>query len=193
MYERLQTHIDRLVDLTESEFAQLKTFFIPKKLRRKQYILQEGDLCKYISFVEKGLLRTYTVDAKGTEHIVQFAPEGWWTSDMYSYLTGERSQYNIEALEDSELLLLDRSNMERMLESIPKLERFFRIMLQNNYIATHRRVVSSLSQSAEENYTEFVQRYPDIVQRVPQHMIASYLGITPAFLSRIRARKHTDD
>ncbi|QMW00882.1 Crp/Fnr family transcriptional regulator [Spirosoma foliorum] len=193
MYERLQTHIARLVDLTESEFAQLKTFFIPKKLRRKQYILQEGDLCKYISFVEKGLLRTYTVDTKGTEHIVQFAPEGWWTSDMYSYLTGERSQYNIEALEDSELLLLERDNMEHMVERVPKMERFFRIMLQNNYIATHRRVVSSLSQSAEENYTEFVQRYPDIVQRVPQHMIASYLGITPAFLSRIRARKHTDD
>ena len=193
MYDRLQIHIARLVDLTEEEFTFLKTLFIPKKLRRKQYIVQEGDVCKYISFVDKGLLRTYTVDAKGAEHIVQFAPEGWWTTDMYSYLTGEPSQENIEALEDSELLLLDRGNMERMVEVVPKMERFFRIMLQNNYVATHRRVVHSLSQLAEEMYADFVQRYPDIVQRVPQRMIASYLGITPAFLSRIRARKHTED
>ncbi|QDK82163.1 Crp/Fnr family transcriptional regulator [Spirosoma sp. KCTC 42546] len=193
MYDRLQTHIARLVDLTEDEFTFLKTLFIPKKLRRKHYLLQEGDICKYITFVDKGLLRAYTVDSKGTEHIVQFAPEGWWTSDMYSFLTGERSDYTIEALEDAELLLLDRANMERMVSGVPKMERYLRIMLQNNYVATHRRIVLSLSQSAEEKYTEFVQRYPDIVQRVPQHMIASYLGITPAFLSRIRARKHTND
>ncbi|GAB4014387.1 Crp/Fnr family transcriptional regulator [Spirosoma migulaei] len=193
MYDRLQTHIARLVDLTEDEFTFLKTLFIPKKLRRKHYLLQEGDICKYITFVDKGLLRAYTVDSKGTEHIVQFAPEGWWTSDMYSFLTGERSDYTIEALEDAELLLVDRANMERMVSGVPKMERYLRIMLQNNYVATHRRIVLSLSQSAEEKYTEFVQRYPEIVQRVPQHMIASYLGITPAFLSRIRARKHTND
>lgn len=193
MYDRLQTHIAHLVELTDDEFTFLKTLFIPKKLRRKQYLVQEGDVCKYITFVDKGLLRAYTVDSKGTEHIVQFAPEGWWTSDMYSFLTGERSDYNIEALEDAELLLLDRVNMERMVSAVPKMERYLRIMLQNNYIATHRRIVLSLSQSAEEKYTEFVQRYPDIVQRVPQHMIASYLGITPAFLSRIRGRKNTSD
>ncbi|GAB4021118.1 Crp/Fnr family transcriptional regulator [Spirosoma koreense] len=189
MYDRLQHHISRLVTLTEEEFGLLKTMFIPKKLRRKQYILQEGDVCKYVIFVDKGMLRSYTVDTKGAEHIVQFAPEGWWISDMYSYLTGEPSEYNIDALEDAELLLLEQTNMERMLSSIPKMERFFRITLQNNYIATHRRIVTTLSQSAEEKYDEFVARYPDIVQRVPQHMIASYLGITPAFLSRIRGRK----
>ncbi|MVM38569.1 cyclic nucleotide-binding domain-containing protein [Spirosoma sp. HMF3257] len=193
MYDRLQSHIARLADLTDEEFAFLKTLFIPKKLRRKHDLLQEGDVCKYIAFVDKGLLRTYTVDSKGTEHIIQFALEGWWTSDLYSYLTSEPSGYTIEALEDSELLLLELKNMERMVEVVPKMERYLRILLQNNYIATHRRIVLSLSQSAEEKYTEFLQRYPEIVQRVPQHMIASYLGITPAFLSRIRARKHTTD
>ncbi|RRB02487.1 Crp/Fnr family transcriptional regulator [Larkinella rosea] len=192
MYDRLFRHISRLVELTDDEFAFLKTLFIPKKLRRKQFLLQEGDIDKYIAFVDKGLLRVYTVDEKGVEHIVQFAPEGWWASDLYSYLTGEPARYNIEALEDAELLLLDQASNERMVQVVTKMERYLRLILQNNYVATHRRLVNSLSQSAEEKYREFVQRYPDIVQRVPQHMIASYLGITPAFLSRIRGRKPSD-
>ncbi|MBN8822068.1 MULTISPECIES: Crp/Fnr family transcriptional regulator [unclassified Spirosoma] len=193
MYDRLYQHISRLVSLTDDEFTLLKTLFIPKKLRRKHYLLQEGDVCKAIAFVEKGLLRAYTIDTKGTEHILQFAPEDWWISDMYSYLTGEPSDTQIDALEDSELLLLERINMDLMVESVPKMERFFRITLQNNYIATQRRIKSALSQSAEEKYADFIHRYPAIVQRVPQHMIASYLGITPAFLSRIRSRKpHSD-
>ncbi|GAB4029061.1 Crp/Fnr family transcriptional regulator [Spirosoma gilvum] len=193
MYDRLHQHVSRLVNLTDDEFALLKTLFIPRKLRRKHYLLQEGDVCKSIAFVEKGLLRAYTVDSKGTEHILQFAPEDWWISDMYSYLTGEPSDSNIDALEDAELLLLERANMDVMVESVPKMERFFRITLQNNYLATQRRIKSALSQSAEEKYADFVHRYPDIVQRVPQHMIASYLGITPAFLSRIRGRKANHD
>ncbi|GAB3917821.1 Crp/Fnr family transcriptional regulator [Larkinella terrae] len=193
MYDRLFRHISHLVELTDDEFAFLKTLFIPKKLRRKQFLLQEGDVDKYIAFVDKGLLRVYTVDEKGVEHIVQFAPEGWWASDLYSYLTGEPSRYNIEALEDAELLLLDQASNERMVQVVTKMERYLRLILQNNYVATHRRLVNSLSQSAEEKYREFVQRYPDIAQRVPQHMIASYLGITPAFLSRIRGRKPSEE
>lgn len=193
MYDRLHQHISRLASLTDDEFAFLKTLFIPKKLRRKHDLLQAGDVCKSIAFVEKGLLRAYTVDAKGVEHILQFAPEAWWISDLYSYLTGEPSDTQIDALEDSELLLLERVNMDIMVENIPKMERFFRITLQNNYIASQRRIKSALSQSAEEKYADFIHRYPDIVQRVPQHMIASYLGITPAFLSRIRGRKAHPD
>lgn len=192
MYERLHQHYSRLIEITDEEFEFVKTFFIPRKLRRKQYLLQAGEVCKYSAFVNKGLLRTYTVDGKGGEHVVQFSPEGWLTVDMYSYLTGEPSGYNIEALEDSELLLLDREADERLSAALPKMNRYYRLMLQNNYIATHRRLEASLSQSAEEKYADFVHRYPDIVQRVPQHMIASYLGITPAFLSRLRARKSTD-
>lgn len=192
MYERLHQHYSRLIEITDEEFEFVKTFFIPRKLRRKQYLLQEGEVCKYSAFVNKGLLRTYTVDGKGSEHVVQFSPEGWLTADMYSYLTDEPSGYNIEALEDSELLLIDREGDERLSAALPKMNRYYRLMLQNNYIATHRRLEASLSQSAEEKYADFVHRYPDIVQRVPQHMIASYLGITPAFLSRLRTRKSTD-
>jgi CRP-like cAMP-binding protein len=136
--------------------------------------------------VEKGILRSYTVDEKATEHIVQFAMEGWWIGDHYSFITGEPSAYTIDALEDAELLLITAVSMEQMFEKIPKMERYFRILLQNNMIAMQRRVLASLSLSSEEKYTRLVNTYPDIIQRVPQHMIASYLGITPETLSRIR-------
>lgn len=189
MHDRLLQHISQQVSLTPDELSVLQTLFIPKKLRRKQYLMQEGDVCKYIAFVENGLMRAYTVDPKGNEHIVQFAPEGWWISDLYSYLTGEPGIYQIEALEDTELLLMEQGNMDILLEKVPKMERFLRILLQNNYIASHRRIVNAMSQTAEEKYAEFMHRYPLLVQRIPQHMIASYLGITPAFLSRIRGRK----
>ena len=178
--------LDEKIRLTEDEKAQVKTFFLPKKLRRKQYLLQEGDPCKYVAFVEKGMLRSYTIDDKGLEHIMQFAFEGWWIADQYSFLTGEPSLYNIDALEDCELLLLSRDAEEEMMEKIPRMERFFRILLQNNLIAMQRRIISSLSRTAEEKYKELIVSCPTIPQRVPQHMMASYLGITPETLSRIR-------
>jgi CRP-like cAMP-binding protein len=186
MYERLFQKFDEKLQLTEEEKELIKTFFLPKKLRKRQYLLQEGDVCKYVAFVEKGMLRSYSVDEKGVEHIIQFAFEGWWISDQYAFLTGEPSQYNIDALEDCELLLLSRVAEEQMLEKVPKMERFFRLLLQNSMIAMQRRLVSSLSRSAEERYHELVYSCPTIPQRVPQHMMASFLGITPETLSRIR-------
>jgi len=178
---------DEKIELTEEERKLSQSFFIPKKLRRKQYLLQEGDVCKYIAFVEKGLLRSYTVDDKGNEHITQFAFEGWWISDQYSYLTGEPSEYNIEVMDDCELLLLTKQMEEEMLEKIPKFERYFRILLQNNLIATQKRLASSLSQTAEERYNELISSCPDTLpKRLPQHMLASFLGISPETFSRIR-------
>ena len=188
MYERLFQNLDQKIQLTDSEKELAKTFFLPKKLRKRQYLLQEGDASKYVAFVEKGMLRSYTVDDKGVEHIIQFAFEGWWIGDQYSFLTGEPSKYNIDALEDCELLLLSRSAEEQLLERLPKTERYFRILLQNSLIATQRRLIGSLSQPAEKRYTELVQSCPSIPQRVPQHMMASFLGITPETLSRIRRK-----
>ena len=188
IFEVLFNKFDEKVQLTAAEKELMKTFFLPKKLRKRQYMLQEGDVCKYVAFVEKGMLRCYKVDEKGVDHIIQFAFEGWWMSDQYSFLTGEPSQYNIDALEDCELLLLSKPAEEQLMEQVPKMERYFRILLQNNLIATQRRLVSSLSHSAEEKYNELIQSCPTIPQRVPQHMMASFLGITPETLSRIRRR-----
>jgi CRP-like cAMP-binding protein len=189
MFETLFEKFDEKIKLTPEEKEKSKSFFLPKKLRKKQYLVQEGDPAKYVAFVEKGMLRSYTIDDKGVEHIMQFAFEGWWITDHFSFLTGEPSVYHIDALEDSELLLLTKTAEEQLMESIPKLERYFRILLQNNIIATQRRLVSSLSHTAEEKYNQLIESCPTIPQRVPQHMMASYLGITPETLSRIRKQK----
>jgi CRP-like cAMP-binding protein len=140
-------------------------------------------------------MRAYSVDQKGEEHIVQFALEGWWISDLYSFLTGKPSTYDIEALEESDVLLIDLPSYEKLCTTVPAFERYFRILLQNNYIATHRRLLASISLSAEEQYVQLINDYPTIVQRVAQRHIASYLGITPEALSRIRGRmaKHPGD
>lgn len=191
MFEVLFQKLDEKIELTEEEKESCKSFFTPKKLRKRQYILQEGDVCKYIAFVEKGMLRSYTIDEKGNEHIMQFAFEGWWISDHFSFLTGEPAVYNIDALEDSELLLLSSQAEEQLLQNFPKFERYFRILLQNSVIATQRRLIGSLSQTAEERYTDLIANCPTIPQRVPQHMMASFLGITPETLSRIRKQMAT--
>jgi CRP-like cAMP-binding protein len=186
MFDLLRTHILKRINLTDEDFERCTTFFIPKKLRKHQFLLQEGEVCKSIAFVVKGCLRWYSVDERGEEHVVQFAIEDWWISDPYSALTGEPSEYNIDALEDSELLLLEKSAEDRLLLEIPKFERLFRILLENRFVANQRRINATLSTSAEERYLGFLKIYPTIAQRVPQNQIASYLGITPQSLSRIR-------
>ena len=191
MFELLLQSIKERVLITDDEFNFAKTLFLPKKLRKKQYLLQEGDVCKYTAFVEKGMLRTFTVDEKGNEPILQFSMEGWWVADLYSFFTGEPSPYNIEALEDCEILLITQPSWEILLKKIPALERYFRILIQNNLIATQRRLIGAMSETAEEKYTKLINNFPGCIQRVPQHMIASYLGITRETLSRIRSQMAT--
>ncbi|HWP83171.1 MAG TPA: Crp/Fnr family transcriptional regulator [Bacteroidota bacterium] len=186
MVDLLRSHIQKRVNISDEEFARCRTFFSHKKLRKKQYWLQEGDVCRSIGFVLKGCLRNYTVDAKGEEHIIQFAIEDWWVSDIYSFLSGTPSKEFIDALEDSDLLVLDRSSRDAMLDAVPKMERFFRLLLEANLVATRRRVASLISDSAEQRYLDFLKSYPNLVERVPLNQIASFLGITPQSLSRIR-------
>jgi CRP-like cAMP-binding protein len=188
MFELLLKSVDEIISISKQDFEFCKTLFIPKKLRKRQYLLQEGDVCRYTAFVEKGMLRTYTVDEKGNEPILQFSMEGWWIADLYSFLTDEPSKYNIEALEDCELLLITKENCDILLQKVPAFEHYFRILIQNNLIATQRRLMSSLSETAEEKYTKLINNFPGCIQRVPQHMIASYLGITPETLSRVRSQ-----
>ncbi|QQS36665.1 MAG: Crp/Fnr family transcriptional regulator [Ignavibacteriales bacterium] len=186
MFNLLRNHIEKRVHLTDEEFEITSKFFTHKKLRKHQYLLQEGEACRYAGFVTSGCLRIYSVDNKGAEHIIQFAIADWWISDMNSFLTGLPSQYNIDALQDSEILLLERNDREILLDNCPKMERFFRLLLESNNIATNQRLIDSLSASAEERYLKFINTYPELFEQIPQNQIASYLGITPQSLSRIR-------
>ena len=186
MFELLHKKFSDIISLNEEELDYCKTLFLPKKLRKRQFLLQDGDVCKYQAFVEKGMLRSYRIDEKGSEHILQFAFEGWWATDLSSYLTGETSVFNIEAMEDSELLLLSKPSWDTLMQRIPKFEHYFRIIIQNNLVATQKRVIQSHTETAEEKYLKFIQSYPGCVQRIPQHMIASYIGISRETLSRLR-------
>lgn len=186
MSELLRSNFARRIALSDEEFERCLAFFIPRNIRKKQFILQEGDVCKHITFVTSGCLRAYTVDREGQEHVIQFAIEDWWISDLQSFLSGKPATYTIDALEDSQVLLLEKEARDRMLETVPRLERYFRLLQEANYVATHHRIEESLSASAEERYLDFIRTYPSLVQRIPQNQIASYLGITPQSLSRIR-------
>ena len=189
MYEVLESKINEVITLTPDEFEYCKTLFIPKKLRKRQYMQQEGDVSRHVAFIEKGTMRSYTVDEKGADHILQFGLEGWWMGDLASFLSGEPSVFNIDALEESELLLLTKASWDLLLEKIPKFERYFRILIQNNLIATQNRLMYSMTQTAESKYENLINSFPGCLERVPQHMIASYLGITRETLSRIRRQR----
>lgn len=186
MFDLLYKKISTIVTIDEKEFNYFKSLFVPKKLRKRQYFLQEGEVCKYQAFVEKGILRSYTIDEKGSEHILQFASEGWWMADLSSYLTSETSFLNIDALEDVELQLLSKPAWEQAMKEIPVLEHYFRIIIQNHLVATQKRLLQSLAETAEEKYNRFLITYPECIQRLSQHMIASYLGVARETLSRIR-------
>ncbi|CAM4081092.1 Crp/Fnr family transcriptional regulator [Flavobacterium weaverense] len=191
MFQQLFDSIQEKVTVTPAEMDICKTFFIPKKLRKKQTLLQEGDICIHNAFVEKGIMRSFFTDEKGNEHIVQFAIEGWWITDLSSFLTKSNSIYTIEALEDCELLLLTMEARETLIDKIPMFERYQRLLLQNAYIANQARINSALTETAEEKYVKVGLAYPGIIKRVPQHMIASYLGLKPETLSRVRKQIST--
>lgn len=169
-----------------------KNFFISilehKTLKRKTLYLQAGEVCKYSTFVVDGALKSFTVDKEGKEHILSFATKDWWIADMYSYISRKPAVQTIEAIADSEVLLLSWENQQLLYEKVPKFERFFRILIENALVANQQRLIDNLSSTAEERYVHFIKKYPLIPSCVPQHNIASYLGITPEFLSKIRAR-----
>ncbi|MBS1919968.1 MAG: Crp/Fnr family transcriptional regulator [Bacteroidetes bacterium] len=188
MYELILKNIARFIELTEEERIFFTSLLKLKKLRKKQFLLQEGEIARHEYFINKGCLRTYTIDEKGQEHIIQFAIEDWWTGDMYSFLTQTPAKLNIDAIEDTELFCIENISMEILYRKVPKFERFFRLLLQNAFIANQSRILESMSLSADERYCKFIERYPSMEQRLPLKHIASYLGITAESLSRIRSQ-----
>lgn len=188
MYSQLYKSIHENVALTDDEWELCKQSFSPKKMRKKQFLLQEGDVCKRIAFIEKGALYSYSTDEKGSQHVIQFGFEGWWIADLYSYFNNEPSSLNIEILEDSELLLIDRTQHERLLQEIPKYGKYTRIIFQNAFVALQRRIESALGLTAEEKYSRLIEQSPQFMNRVPLHLIASYLGVSPETLSRVRGQ-----
>ncbi|AFD05233.1 Crp/Fnr family transcriptional regulator [Solitalea canadensis] len=159
-----------------------------KTLKRKEFLLRQGDICKAESFIVKGCLRTYTLDSDGFEHIISFGIEDWWKGDLYSFLTQTPSSYFIDALEDTVVLQISKENLDLLYERVPKFERFFRLLFQNAFIAQQNRINQNLSYPAEQRYVDFIKRYPQLEQRISQKQVAAYLGITPVFLSMLRRK-----
>lgn len=186
MYEIFQKYLEEKAKLTQADSDRIQSFAIIKKLRKRQYLLQEGDVWKYDAFITKGCLRTYTVDGKGIEHVNSFSVENWWTGDRESLMTQQPSRFNIDAIEDTELVLFTHENFELLCREIPAFNTMVNTILQRSFIAAQNRIQASLTLTAEEKYLNFVNKYPGFALRIPQTMIASYLGMTPETLSRIR-------
>jgi CRP-like cAMP-binding protein len=181
-------NIKKHIDLTPAEGDYFISLLKEKKVERKECIVQEGEICTSINFVQQGALRAYYRDHKDNENVVMFAISDWWITDMYSFANERPAMLNIDALEESVILQLQKGDLDKLYLSIPKFERFFRILMQNAYVREQLRTMENLSMPAGDRYNNFLKKYPQFAQRVPLKQIASYLGITPEFLSLLRKR-----
>ncbi|MGO4291095.1 Crp/Fnr family transcriptional regulator [Chitinophaga sp. RAB17] len=187
--ELLLQNIARHIHLEQEEVDYLFSLLTFRTLKKKEFLLRQGDVCKTENFIAKGCVRMYTIDESGFEHIVMFGVEGWWTSDLFSFFTSTASDYYIDALEDTDLWQISKDHLDQLYEQVPKFERFFRILLQNAFIAQQKRINQNLSFTAEQRYVDFVKKYPQLEQRIPQKQVAAYLGMTPVFLSMLRKKQ----
>jgi CRP-like cAMP-binding protein len=184
----LRRYLEARASFTAAELQFIRTMFTSRSLSAGDFLQRAGAVAQYSAFVAKGCLRTYTIDSKGKEHIVKFAPETWWVTDIISISTGTPSEYFVQALEDSDLLLIDLKSHETIVESVPGYAAAYRKGLQKHAAAKDKRIVSSISASAHERYLQFLETYPSLATRIPQWMLASYLGVTPETVSRIRKK-----
>ncbi|GAA0529052.1 Crp/Fnr family transcriptional regulator [Chitinophaga japonensis] len=187
MFEVFQQYLQTKGAFTVQELDMIREQHFIKKLRRRQYLLQEGDVWKHYAFVSKGCLRIYYVDEKGVEHIMKFLTENWWAGDRESLLNSTPSEYYIDALEDAMLVMFTKENFERLCREIPTLNNMVNMLVHRSYVAANHRIHAAISFTTEEKYQHFIEKYPDLLGRVPLHMIASYIGVTPETLSRVRA------
>jgi CRP-like cAMP-binding protein len=188
MYLPFRKYIDQYTGetITNDEFELVKKAFTPKRIRKKQYLLQEGDVCKYLSFILKGAMRQYSIDEKDNEHIVRFGIENWWMADRESFELSTPTIYNIDALEDCEVIQVTHAHLAALKQNVPAINTLTEALEKRSYIAAQKRLTAAISLTAEEKYHNLFKTHPVFFQRFPQAMIASYLGISPETLSRIR-------
>jgi CRP-like cAMP-binding protein len=186
-HELILENVARFIQLKPEEIGYFISILKKKKLRKRTFFLEAGEVCTETAFVISGCLRSYSVDGEGAEHTLIFAPPGWWAADLYSLISGQPAILNIEALEDSELLILTAAAQEELLIKVPAFERFFRILTGNALVAHQQRILDDHSLGAKERYLRFCKRYPTLMNKLPAKLIASYIGVTPEFLSKLKA------
>ena len=186
MHEALIQNISKTVPLSEQEVSLIERSFKPIHLRKKQFLLQKDAPSNHMRFIAEGCVKLYKIDETGKEHILQFGIKGWWINDLYAYLTQKPATYFIQAISDSIVLQIHKDQLNLLFDEIHMMDRFFRIKTQNGYVALQERAINSMSESASERYFNFVSRYREMEQQIPQYMLASYLGITPEHLSTLR-------
>lgn len=184
----LITSLQQYIPLSDRDQQLIIACLRERKVKKGQFLVHEGAVSRCTNFVNEGSVRTYFIDLNGQEHIVQFAIEGWWISDLNSFILQVPATFNVQAIEDSVILELPFESLELLYEQIPKLERYFRIVTQRAFVAFQQRVVQNISMTAEDRYLAFQQKYPKIELRIPQRLVASYLGISAEFLSKIKKR-----
>jgi CRP-like cAMP-binding protein len=188
MFKAFENYLKEKADLTADELDAVRAVSVEKKIRKRQYLLQEGDVCMHNCFIVKGCLRLYRVGDDGVEHILRFGVDNWWISDHESYNTGNPSKSNIDALENAEVILIEKPAFINLMVTIPRFKDFIERLKARSFDASQDRIMSNISYTAEEKYQYFMTSFPDIFYRVPLHMIASYLGVSRETLSRIRSQ-----
>lgn len=178
--------VNTYVSLTKEEEGLILSTITYRKYLKGQYVVQQGDVCKQSAFIIAGCTRTFYADDEGQEHIVMFSFENWWASEIGSFVTQTPSDYNVHCIENTELIQLSYENQEALFKKVPKLERFFRLVLETAFVSAQKRIVRTFTLSAKERYVYFRMQHPEMEQRIPQYMVASYLGITKEFLSKIK-------
>ncbi|MAY83317.1 MAG: cyclic nucleotide-binding protein [Flavobacteriales bacterium] len=186
MLDLLIENIKEVVPLTDEDASLVKKAFNPVQLKKKDFLLRNGEYSDHMRFIVEGCLRAYKIDENGKEHILYFGIKNWWINDLYSYLTRTPATLFIQAVSDSTVMQIHRDQLNILYDKIHMIDRFYRIKTQNGFVALQERTINSMSQSADERYYDFVKKYRKMEQQIPQYMLASYLGITPEHLSTLR-------
>lgn len=181
-------HLENYINLTDEEKAVLAPKLKPRNYLKGQFILQAGDVCKYNTYIISGKVRSFFLDENDAEHIISFGIENWWTGDLGSFITQKPADFHVQCIANTQVVQIAYDDLQQLYQDIPKIDRFFRLIIQKAYVNAQKRIVQNYSLSARKRYLLFCEEYPEIAQRVPQYMIASYLGITKEFLSSIRSQ-----